>query len=93
MQEFSSLPTQLDRPCGQTQLDRPWGQTNFFYESYVWLFLHGKRLERELAVQLHLKSKLHRQSFVSSILVRLDLEFNNDYAANIFTSLCGESGF
>jgi len=56
-------------------------------------FLHGKRPERELVAQLHLKPKLRRQSFVSSLPVRLDGEFHNDYAANIFTSLCTKSGF
>jgi hypothetical protein len=40
-------------------------------------FLHGKRPERELAVQLHLNPTLRRQSFVSSIRVRLGGEFNN----------------
>ena len=43
----------------------------------MWPFLHGKRPERELAVQLQLKPKLRRQSFVSSIRVRLCGEFNN----------------
>jgi hypothetical protein len=59
----------------------------------VWPFLHAKRPERELAVQLHLKPTLRRQSFVSSVPVRLDGEFNNDYAANICTCLCRKSGF
>jgi hypothetical protein len=84
IQEFSSLPTQLVRP---------WGQTNFFYETYVWLFLHGKWPENELAFQIHLKPKLLRQSFIFSIPVCLDGEINNDYVANIFTSLCRKIGF